>query len=69
MEKRFSHGVDTEGSSQYYRRDDRHLDGLFSLSWRGPFEGFCAERKMEAPEPATFSPSEMRWRGPFEGMR
>jgi len=69
MEKRFSHGVDTEGSSQYYRRDDRHLDGLFSLSWRGPFEGFCAGRKMEAPEPATFSPSEMRWRGPFEGMR
>lgn len=54
--------------NEFYRRDDRHLKGMFSVSWRGPFEGFSAGRKVETPEP-SFSPSEMRWRGPFEGLR
>jgi hypothetical protein len=60
---------ETEGQCEFYRRDDRHLNGMFSVSWRGPFEGFSAVRKVEAPEPASFSPSEIRWRGPFEGLR
>ena len=69
MEKNHVSRMETEGQSEFYRRDDRHLNGMFSVSWRGPFEGFSAGRKVEAPEPASFSPSEMRWRGPFEGLR
>ncbi len=58
-----------EGTMEFYRRDDRHLNGMFSASWRGPFEGFSTGRKVDTPQPATFSPSQMRWRGPFEGLR
>lgn len=59
----------TAMENEFFRRDGRHLDGLFSLSWRGPFEGFSAVRKMDVPEQQSFSPQEMRWRGPFEGHR
>ncbi len=48
---------------------DRNLGDMFSLCWRGPFEGFSASRKTEAPQPVTFSQTEVRWRGPFEGVR
>jgi hypothetical protein len=69
MEKKHVSRMETEGQCEFYRRDDRHLNGMFSVSWRGPFEGFSAARKVESPEPASFAPSEMRWRGPFEGLR
>ncbi len=62
-------GTETEGTMEFYRRDDRHLNGLFSTSWRGPFEGFSTGRRVEGAEPASFSPAKIRWRGPFEGLR
>ncbi len=68
MKKRQEHPTELNGTSEFYRRDDRHLEELFSISWRGPFEGFSASRKPEVPEPSP-SFSEMRWRGPFEGTR
>ena len=57
------------GTMEFYRRDDRHLNGMFSTSWRGPFEGFSTGRKVDTPQPATFSPSQKRRRGPYEGLR
>ncbi len=68
MKKEQGNHGELNGTSEFYRRDDRHLDGLFTMNWRGPFEGFSAGRKPEVPEP-TVSFSEMRWRGPFEGTR
>jgi hypothetical protein len=58
----------TENQGEIFRRNDRHLDDMFSVSWRGPFEGFSASRKADVSEP-SFSHTEMRWRGPFEGVR
>jgi hypothetical protein len=62
----FTAAMETE--REIFRRNDRHLDDLFSVSWRGPFEGFSASRKADLSEP-SFSQTEMRWRGPFEGLR
>ncbi|MGI6783968.1 MAG: hypothetical protein ACOX5A_07035 [Aminivibrio sp.] len=67
--KQYREGMEQEGSMEFYRRDDRHLNEMFSTSWRGPFEGFSTGRKTQAQEPVAFSPAKMRWRGPFEGLR
>ena len=51
----------------YYRRDDRHLEDLFSGSWRGPFEGVTCFRRVDTPD--VSNPLDTQWRGPFEGHR
>ncbi len=68
MTKKCGFTAAAETQRDIFRRNDRHLDDLFSVSWRGPFEGFSASRKAEIAEP-SFSQTEMRWRGPFEGVR
>ena len=68
MNKRMDNHEGNTLTTEFFRRDDRHLEGLYSMCWRGPFVGFSAARNPEVPEP-SISFSEMRWRGPFEGTR
>ncbi len=56
------------GSREFVSTVDRYVDEMYTMSWRGPFEGFSATRRFCAPEP-SFSQGEVRWRGPFEGVR
>ncbi|MDI9370732.1 MAG: hypothetical protein GX181_04350 [Synergistaceae bacterium] len=69
MTRKYEFTTPTGFQREVFRIGDRHLGDMFSLCWRGPFEGFSASRKTTVSEPAAFSQTEMRWRGPFEGVR
>ena len=56
------------GSREVFSTVDRYVDEMYTMSWRGPFEGFSATRRFRSPEP-SFAQGQVLWRGPFEGVR
>ena len=69
MEWRQGERTSVKRAMEGYQGSQNHLGSMFSMSWRGPFEGFSVVRTPESQKETAFSPMEMRWRGPFEGIR